>query len=144
MPTATRSSLTSHLGQANLALAMTIHVNIGEAKTRLSELLSAMKRGERVVIMRAGEPEAEIVPAREVQQTSREERGRKRRAAFGMFKKEFEGFDTSLEVLKAERGDPDLERTAIREDLRRAGFVLARRCGAGRQQESKRKHARAK
>jgi prevent-host-death family protein len=99
--------LTNSLGQANLSLIMTIHVNIGEAKTRLSELLNAMKRGERVVIMRAGEPEAEIVPAREVQQTSREERGRKRKAAFGMFKKEFEGFDTSLEALKAERGDPD-------------------------------------
>jgi prevent-host-death family protein len=86
---------------------MTIHVNIGEAKTRLSELLNAMKRGERVVIMRAGEPEAEIVPAREVQQTSREERARKRKAAFGMFRKEFEGCDTSLEALKAERGDPE-------------------------------------
>jgi prevent-host-death family protein len=59
-----------------IPLSMTIHVNIGEAKTRLSELLNAMKRGERVVIMRAGEPEAEIVPAREVQQSSREERVR--------------------------------------------------------------------
>jgi prevent-host-death family protein len=86
---------------------MTIHVNIGEAKTRLSELLNAMKRGERVVIMRAGEPEAEIVPAREVQQTSREERGRKRRAAFGMYRDAFKGADLSLEALKAERGDPE-------------------------------------
>jgi antitoxin (DNA-binding transcriptional repressor) of toxin-antitoxin stability system len=63
---------------------MTIHVNIGEAKTRLSELLNAMKRGERVVIMRAGAAEAEIVPVREAQHTSREERARKRGAAFGM------------------------------------------------------------
>lgn len=43
---------------------MTIHVNIGEAKTRLSELLNLIRRGERVRIMRAGKPEAEIVPAR--------------------------------------------------------------------------------
>jgi prevent-host-death family protein len=86
---------------------MTIHVNIGEAKTRLSELLNAIKRGERVVIMRAGEPEAEIVPAREGKTTSKEELARKRKAAFGMFKKEFEGFDTSLEALKADRGDPE-------------------------------------
>lgn len=86
---------------------MTIHVNIGEAKTRLSELLNAMKRGERVVIMRSGEPEAEIVPAREVQQTTREERARKRKSAFGMYRDAFKGADLSLESLKASRGDPD-------------------------------------
>ena len=99
--------LTNLLGQANLSSIMTIHVNIGEAKTRLSELLNAMKRGERVVIMRAGEPEAEIVPAREAQQSSREERGRKRKAAFGMYRDAFKGADLSLEALKAERGDPE-------------------------------------
>jgi antitoxin (DNA-binding transcriptional repressor) of toxin-antitoxin stability system len=86
---------------------MTIHVNIGEAKTRLSELLSAMKRGERVVIMRAGEPEAEIVPAQRDAQASREERARKRKAAFGMYRDAFKGADLSLKVLKADRGDPD-------------------------------------
>ena len=86
---------------------MTIHVNIGEAKTRLSELLNAMKRGERVVIMRAGAAEAEIVPVRETQQTSREERARKRSAAFGMYRDAFKGADLSLKALKAERGDPD-------------------------------------
>lgn len=41
---------------------MTIHVNIGAAKTRLSELLAAAKRGEEVVITRAGTPEARLVP----------------------------------------------------------------------------------
>jgi antitoxin (DNA-binding transcriptional repressor) of toxin-antitoxin stability system len=86
---------------------MTIHVNIGEAKTPLSELLNAIKREERVVIMRAGEPEAEIVPARESQTTSREELARKRKSAFGMFKKDFAGFDTGIHALKADRGDPD-------------------------------------
>lgn len=35
---------------------MTIHVNIGEAKTRLSELIAASERGEEVVIARAGKP----------------------------------------------------------------------------------------
>lgn len=39
---------------------MTIHVNIGEAKTRLSQLIAALKRGERVVIDRDGEPEVEL------------------------------------------------------------------------------------
>jgi prevent-host-death family protein len=87
--------------------AMTIHVNIGEAKTRLSELLNAMKRGERVVIMRAGEPEAEIVPARPAEATTREDRARKRMSAFGMYKDAFKGADLSLEALKADRGDPE-------------------------------------
>ena len=41
---------------------MTIHVNIGEAKTRFSELMAAVKRGEEVVIGRAGQPEARLVP----------------------------------------------------------------------------------
>ena len=86
---------------------MTIHVNIGEAKTRLSELLNAMKRGEQVVIMRAGEPEAELVPARATQASSHDERARKRRSAFGMYRDAFKGADLSLEALKAERGDPD-------------------------------------
>jgi prevent-host-death family protein len=86
---------------------MTIRVNIGEAKTRLSELLNAMKRGERVVIMRAGEPEAEIVPARPAEATTREDRARKRMSAFGMYKDAFKGTDLSLEALKADRGDPE-------------------------------------
>lgn len=41
---------------------MTIHVNIGEAKTRLSQLIAAAKRGEKVVINRNGEPEIELTP----------------------------------------------------------------------------------
>ena len=39
---------------------MTIHVNIGEAKTRLSQLIAAAKRGEKVIIDRNGEPEVEL------------------------------------------------------------------------------------
>lgn len=86
---------------------MTIHVNIGEAKTRLSELLNALKRGERVVIMRAGAPEAEIVPARDGKDTSKEELARKRKSAFGMYRDAFAGADLSLKALKADRGDSD-------------------------------------
>ena len=36
---------------------MTIHVNIGEAKTRLSELVAAARRGEEVVVNKAGVPQ---------------------------------------------------------------------------------------
>lgn len=39
---------------------MTIHVNIGEAKTRLSQLIAALKRGEKVIIDRDGKPEVEL------------------------------------------------------------------------------------
>jgi prevent-host-death family protein len=41
-----------------------INVNIGEAKTRLSELLKAVEeRGETVLICRQGKPVAELVRA---------------------------------------------------------------------------------
>ena len=40
---------------------MVIHVNIGEAKTRLSQLIAAAKRGEKVIIDRDGEPMVRLV-----------------------------------------------------------------------------------
>lgn len=86
---------------------MTIHVNIGEAKTRLSELLRAMRAGERVIIQRDGKPEAELVPPRITQPLTREQIAERRRSAFGMYKDAFKGFDSSLEVLKADRVDSD-------------------------------------
>ncbi len=82
---------------------MTIHVNIGEAKTRLSELLRAMRSGERVIIARDGKPEAELVPAERGRHLTREEIAARRLSAFGMFKEAYKGFDTSLEALKADR-----------------------------------------
>jgi prevent-host-death family protein len=39
---------------------MGIHVNIGEAKTRLSELVAASLRGEEVILSKAGKPVARI------------------------------------------------------------------------------------
>lgn len=39
---------------------MTIQVNVGEAKTRLSELLARLEAGEEVVIARGNEPIAEL------------------------------------------------------------------------------------
>lgn len=41
---------------------MTIHVNIGEAKTRLSELVAAARRGEEVVIAHSGKPAVKLIP----------------------------------------------------------------------------------
>lgn len=42
---------------------MAIQVNIHEAKTNLSKLIEAVKRGEEVVIARAGKPEVRLVVA---------------------------------------------------------------------------------
>ncbi len=41
-----------------------VQVNMHEAKTRLSQLVELVERGEKVVIARAGVPVAEIVPHR--------------------------------------------------------------------------------
>ena len=38
------------------------HVNIHEAKTQLSKLLEEVEAGDRIVIARAGEPVAVLVP----------------------------------------------------------------------------------
>ena len=82
---------------------MTIQVNIGEAKTRLSELVAASIRGETVKLAKAGKAVVTLVPEPDVVEAARQERGAKRRAAFGMFKAAAEGFDLSLEALKADR-----------------------------------------
>lgn len=85
---------------------MTIHVNIGEAKTRLSELVAAALRGEEVILQKAGVPKLKLVPVEEADNAKRVETARRRMQAVGEFREEFKGFDTSVEALKAERGDP--------------------------------------
>lgn len=62
---------------------MTIHVNIGEAKTRLSELIAAALRGEEVVVQKAGQPVVTLVPSPGAVALEREARAAKRRAAIG-------------------------------------------------------------
>ena len=64
---------------------MTIHINIGEAKTRLCELVAAALRGEEVVLDKAGTPQVKLVPIAEAEAAKREERAARRKAAFGMF-----------------------------------------------------------
>lgn len=41
---------------------MTVQVNVGEAKTRLSQLLAQAEAGEEVVIARDGSPVVRLVP----------------------------------------------------------------------------------
>jgi prevent-host-death family protein len=62
---------------------MTVHVNIGEAKTRLSELVAAVLRGEDVVLDKAGEPKVRLVALPEAVALEKVTRAAKRRAAFG-------------------------------------------------------------
>ncbi len=59
---------------------MTIHVNIGEAKTRLSELIAASERGEEVIIARAGKPVVRFAPIVEPDPVAL------RQSAFGMWR----------------------------------------------------------
>jgi prevent-host-death family protein len=56
---------------------MTIHVNIAEAKAKLSSLVKASLRGEDIVIDRDGKPQVRLTPVPEAQQIDREERARK-------------------------------------------------------------------
>jgi prevent-host-death family protein len=64
---------------------MTIHVNIGEAKTRLSELVAAALRGEEVVVDKAGEPQVVLVPVARAEQARLEAVAAKREAAIGIW-----------------------------------------------------------
>lgn len=86
---------------------MTLHVNISEAKTRLSELVAAAVRGEDIVLDKAGVPQVKLVPVAEVEEARRKHIAAQRKAAFGMFRNQAQGYDHSLEALKAERGDSD-------------------------------------
>jgi len=56
---------------------MTIHVNIAEAKAKLSKLISASLRGEEVVIDRDGKPQVRLTPLPEARKLDREARRRK-------------------------------------------------------------------
>ena len=63
---------------------MAIQMNIGEAKTRLSELVAATERGEEVVLARAGRPAVKLVLVDG--EGERDRIAAKRRAFFGSLK----------------------------------------------------------
>lgn len=86
---------------------MTIHVNIAQAKARLSALVEAALSGEDVILQKSGVPKARIVPIEEADQARRAEIARRRVENIGKFKEEFAGFDVSIDALRAERGDPE-------------------------------------
>ncbi|NLR73068.1 hypothetical protein HGI47_19550 [Novosphingobium sp. ERN07] len=56
---------------------MTIHVNIGKAKTSLSKLIAASLRGEEVVIDHDGVPQVRLIPVAKPDEADRAERRKK-------------------------------------------------------------------
>jgi prevent-host-death family protein len=75
---------------------MTIHVNIGEAKTRLSQLIAAALKGEEVVVDKDGKPQVRLVPVPEATEAERERIAASRRAFIGSWAKAFEGYSTDI------------------------------------------------
>jgi len=94
---------------------MVTQVNIADAKARLSELVSAAVRGEDVVLARAGAPQVRLVAVKEASDAERSRRSAKRKAAFGMWKEAFEGYDTVV--------PPSMTETEIDERERRIGAL---------------------
>lgn len=64
---------------------MGIHVNIGEAKNRLSELIAASLRGEEVILSKAGKPVARILALDEAVADAKEQRKAQWDAWIGSF-----------------------------------------------------------
>lgn len=65
---------------------MTIHVNIGEAKTRLSELVKAAMRGEEVILQNRGKPQARLTGVARRTEAEREAIVARRLATLGIWK----------------------------------------------------------
>lgn len=88
---------------------MTIHVNIGEAKTRLSELVTAAQSGEEVVIASDGPSGVRLVPIEpngHHRELSHEEVVARRLAFFGSVKTAGgEGIDWSEPIFSDEELD---------------------------------------
>lgn len=68
---------------------MGIHVNIGEAKNRLSELVAASVRGEEVILNKAGKPIARIVALEDAKVAAKAERAAQINAWIGSFAGKF-------------------------------------------------------
>jgi prevent-host-death family protein len=88
---------------------MTIHVNIGEAKARFSELLAAAARGEEVVVDKAGVPYATLVPRPEAIELERQARAAKRRAAFGCLAEKYKDYPPEAFDVPSSMTDDELD-----------------------------------
>ncbi|TMJ19813.1 MAG: type II toxin-antitoxin system prevent-host-death family antitoxin [Alphaproteobacteria bacterium] len=88
---------------------MTIHVNIGEAKTRLSQLVAAALRGEEIVLDKAGAPQVMLVPVAQAEQARRRETAAKRKAAFGALARKYAHLRPEDTIVPPSMTDEELE-----------------------------------
>lgn len=88
---------------------MTIHVPIGEAKTRLPELVAAAVRGEEVVLDTAGAPQVRLVMVPSDTADDIRRRAANRRSAIGMFA-HAAGSEIDVAAIKADDRRDELDR----------------------------------
>lgn len=88
---------------------MTIHVNIGDAETQLSQLVAAALRGEDVVLDREGQPKVKLVPIAEAQAMERAAIAAKRQAAFGALADKYRHLKPEDSVVPPSMTDEELE-----------------------------------
>ena len=88
---------------------MTIHVNIAEAKARLSALVAAALRGEEVILDKAGEPQVVLTPVAAAKAKSREEIAAKRKAAFGFLADKYAHLRPEDSIVPPSMTDEELE-----------------------------------
>ena len=91
---------------------MSIHVNIGEAKTRLSQLVAAALRGEEVVLQRAGVPQVKLMPIEEASRAEREALARRRVASIGFAREQAGEASLGPEEIRGERRYSEWRRQA--------------------------------
>jgi antitoxin (DNA-binding transcriptional repressor) of toxin-antitoxin stability system len=75
---------------------MTININIGEAKTRLSELVALALAGEEVVLQKAGVPKLVLMRVEDAERMKREEVARRRIANIGKYREAYAGLDLTV------------------------------------------------
>ena len=88
---------------------MTIHVNIGEAKTRLSQMTAAALRGEDVVLDKDGATYVRLVAVSEAQELEREARAAKRLAAIGFAREKYAHLPPEARDVPPSMTDAELE-----------------------------------
>lgn len=96
---------------------MSIQVNIGEAKTQLSKLIAAAKRGEDVVISLNGEPAVRMLPIVANPETARNALAAKLEAFHGSFRNRL---DMSLDWEAPSMTEEDVRAWEDRETARYA------------------------
>ena len=102
--------MTNLLGQANLSPIMTIHVNIGEAKAKLSKLIAASMRGEEVFIDHNGKPQIRLVPVDGAREATRAAIAAKRKAAFGFAREKYAHLSPEVFDVPPSITDDELEK----------------------------------